>query len=167
MSVFDELLAIKRFRESQAEAAMRQQRLLLRDAIAAREAAEALLQRLLQEGLQTEHRLYQELCQRIVLLRDIEQVQQTVASLRRQEAAQHEAVQASIQAQTQAQQLLNTARSAHQQASRQTSKFIDLARAYDATQALEAERKEDLEMEEAASIARDREDWESFSPEDH
>ena len=159
MSIFDELLAIKRFRESQAETAMRQQRFMLHEAIVAREAAQALLQRLLEEGLQTEHRIYQELCQRIVRLRDIEQVQQTVVSLRRQEAAQHDTVQASIQAQTQAQRLLDTARFAHQQASRQTSKFIDLARIYDAKQALEAERKEDLEMEEAASITRDREDW--------
>ena len=167
MSVFDELLAIKRFRENQAEAAMRHQRSMLRDATAAREAAETLLQRLLKEGLQTEHRLYQELCQRIVHLRDIEQVQQTVASLRQQEAAQHDTVQATIRAQTQAQQLLNAARAEHQHASRQTSKFIDLARAYDATQALEAERKEDLEMEEAASITRDREDWESFHSEEY
>ena len=44
MSVFRELLAIKAFRESQAEAAVRVQRHALREAREAREAAEALLQ---------------------------------------------------------------------------------------------------------------------------
>ena len=63
------------------------------------------------------------------------------------------------------QSLLDTARAAHQEASRQKSKFVDLARNYAEAQVRELERKEDLEMEEAASVARDREDWEAHDPE--
>lgn len=42
---------------------------------------------------------------------------------------------------------------------------MDLARNYAEAQVRELERKEDLEMEEAASVARDREDWEAHDPE--
>ena len=86
MSVFRELLAIKAFRESQAEAAVRVQRDALREAREAREAAEALLQRLLREGLEQEMQLYRDLCARIVRLREIEDVQLAVVGLRQREA---------------------------------------------------------------------------------
>ena len=52
MSIFHELLAIKAFREGQAESAVRLQRQALADAVAAREAAEQLLARLLREGVE-------------------------------------------------------------------------------------------------------------------
>ena len=43
---------------------------------------------------------------------------------------------------------------------------IDLSNDYDLSSALEAERKEDLEMEEAASVRREREDWDAHHPEE-
>lgn len=165
MSIFRDLLAIKSFREGQAEAAVRVQRDALREAREAREAAEALLQRLLQEGLAHEMQLYRDLCTRIVRLREIEDVQLTVADLRQREAQQQDAVAAAGQAQEQASQRLDTARAAHQEATRQKSKFVDLARNYAEAHMRELERKEDLEMEEAASIVRDREDWEAYDTE--
>ena len=165
MSVFRELLAIKAFRESQAEAAVRVQRHALREAREAREAAEALLQRLLREGLEQEMQLYRDLCARIVRLREIEDVQHAVVGLRQRETAQEDAVQAARGEETRTEQLLTAARDAHKEANRQKTKFIDLSRDYDLGRAREAERKEDLEMEEAASVARDREDWEAHDPE--
>ena len=72
MSVFRDLLRSKSFRESQAESLVRQTREVARQAREAREAAEALLARLLREGYETEHRLYRELCERIVRLREID-----------------------------------------------------------------------------------------------
>jgi type III secretion protein O len=161
MSVFKELLAIKRFREGQAEVAVARERNALQEARRAREEAEALLARMREEGEATEHRLYRELCERIVRLRDIESVQQSVADLRRREAEQEDATGRAAMAQDAAARLLQTARDAHRDASRQTSKFVDLAQAYAEAQSRESERKEDMEMEEAASVVRDREDWES------
>lgn len=165
MSVFRDLLAIKAFRENQAEGAVRVERQALADARAAREAAEVLLARLLREGLETEHALYRDLCSRIVKLREIENVQLSVAGLRQREAAQQDAVAAAERVQEAQNQKLDAARAAHQEASRQKSKFVDLARNYAEAQVRELERKEDLEMEEAASVARDREDWEAHDPE--
>jgi len=165
VSIFRDLLAIKSFRESQAEAAVRVQREALREAREAREAAEALLKRLLREGLDHEMALYRDLCARIVRLREIEDVQLAVAGLRQREAAQQDAVSAAQQHQNRATQQLDAARAAHEEASRQKSKFVDLSRNFAEAQLRELERKEDLEMEEAASVARDREDWEAHDPE--
>lgn len=165
MSIFRDLLAIKAFREGQAESAVRVQRQALADAQAAREAAQALLARLMQEGLEIETALYRDLCARIVRLREIEDVQLSVAGLRQREAAQQDAVDAAQRAQEAQTHKLDTARAAHKEASRQKSKFVDLARNYADAQLREVERKEDLEMEEAASVRRDREDWDAHDPE--
>jgi type III secretion protein O len=166
VSIFRDLLAIKAFREGQAEAAVRQRRMALQDARAAREAAEALLQRLIREGLTQEMAMYQDLCTRIVRLREIEHVQDCVAALREREVQQQEHADAAAKLQTQAEQALDLARTAHQEASRQKSKFVDLARNHNEAVLRELERKEDLELEEVASATRDREDWESHDTEE-
>lgn len=159
MSVFQQLLAIKTFREGQAESAVRLQHQALADAVAAHAAAEQRLAQLLREGAQIEQALYRDLCARVVRLREIENVQLSVASLRQREAAQQDAVQASERLQQEQNQKLDAARVRHQDAARQKSKFVDLARNYADGLLREAERREDLEMEEVASMVRDREDW--------
>ena len=166
MSIFEDLLAIKAFRESQAESAVRQQRAVLQQAREAREAAEALLQRLLAEGLDRETQMYRDLCSRIVRLRDIEEVHQTVASQRHREAEQQTRVTDAAQAHESAAQQLEVTRAAHQEAARQKSKFVDLARNHALALVQELERKEDLELEEVTRTARDREDWEQHATED-
>ncbi len=159
MKMLQDLLAIKRFREGQAETAMRQQRQAFLQAQEDRIAAEDLLARLLAEGVLAEQQLYQDLCARIVRLKDIQEVQQTVAALRQREQNQQEALEAAQRQQQAAQEQLDQARQNHKDAARQTSKFIDLASSFAALDALDSERREDLEMEEAASVVREREDW--------
>ena len=82
MKMLRDLLAIKRFREGQAEAAMRERRHALQQVQQERIDAEALLARLLAEGVLAEQRLYADLCTRMVRLREIEDVYQSVAALR-------------------------------------------------------------------------------------
>lgn len=159
MKMLRDLLAIKRFREGQAETMVRQQRHAWLEAQAERQAAEDLLARLLAEGVLAENQLYEDLCSRLVRLRDIENVQQSVAALRLREQQQQDALEAAQQELDAAQQALDQARLAHKEAARQTSKFIDLASSFAVLDALESERREDLEMEEAASVVREREDW--------
>lgn len=159
MSIFRDLLAIKRFREGQAELAVARERNALAEARLAREQAEALLQQMLADGVVQEQRLYRELCDRVVRLRDIEDVQLSVVALRAREAQQLAAAEAAVRQQQQAADRLENARDLHQLASRQTSKFVDLARNHAQFQLQEAERKEDMEMEEAASVQREREEW--------
>ncbi len=159
MKMLRDLLAIKRFREGQAETAMRQQRQAFLQAQQERIAAEELLAKLLAENALAELQLYQDLCSRLVRLKDIEQVQQTIVVLRQREQEQKDTLEAAQREQQAAQERFDQARLQHKEAARQTSKFVDLASSFTAIHALEAERREDLEMEEAASVARDREDW--------
>lgn len=161
MNVFRDLLRIKSFREDQAELRMLRQRDLTRQAQQKHEEESSLLRRMLREGQEAEQRLYGGLCKRVVHLRDIEDVQQTVASFRRRESLQEDAVQTARDLESKAQEALTASRIAHQEAHRQKSKFLDISRDFDLASAREAERKEDLELEETASLTRDREDWES------
>lgn len=159
-SMFDDLLAIKRFRESQAELAVSKQRQVLVDAEHAQEEAIRLLAEYRDWSERREHEMYDDLCSRIVRVREIENVLQGVAELRSGERRHEEDVQ-SAEKQTEIEtHNLAERRESHQVATRMTEKFIELARLHLAAFMLEQERKEDLEMEEAASVRRDREDWE-------
>ncbi|RIX71854.1 type III secretion system stalk subunit SctO [Acidovorax cavernicola] len=159
MNMLRDLLAIKRFREGQAEAAMRAQRQMFQQARQERVDAEALLAQLLAAGLLAEQQLYTDLCARVVRVREIEQVHLAVAALRQREQQQQDALDAAQRQLEEAQQRFDQARSLHKEAARQTSKFIDLASRFASVEALESERREDLEMEEAASVVREREEW--------
>lgn len=159
MSMFDDLLAIKRFREGQVEIAVAQQRQVL---VAAERELEAANRRLLDYRGWSERRerdMYDDLCSRIVRVREIEDVMQGVADLRTGER-QHESQVQSADDQVKTEEVaLTERRESHRLATRMTEKFIELARLHLAAYMLEQERKEDLEMEEAASVRRDREDW--------
>lgn len=159
MKMLLDLLAIKRLREGQAETAMRQQRQAFVQAQQERIVAEELLARLRAEGRLTEQQLYQDLCARVVQVREIEKILQSVAALRQREQTQQNTLDAARRLQQATQQRLDQARLVHQKAARQTAKFVDLASAFTSIDALAAERREDLEMEEAASLARERENW--------
>lgn len=157
--MMQELLSIKRFREGQAEMGVRQQRSQLQAREAALLQVQQELAHMLEEALRSEKALYADLCARLVKLRDLEDASQFVAALKQQELMKRDAVSAAETVLAQAEQALAHARAAHQEAVQQTSKFLELADRFDLLAAQEAERKEDLEMEEAASIARDKEDW--------
>lgn len=160
MSVFNDLLAIKRFRESQAELAVARQRQLLAEAERLREEARERLEKFRAWAKQREREMYGDLCSRVVRVREIEDVLQGVAGLRQGES-QHatQVEEADAQAQRTAEALARS-RQDHRDAVRMTEKFVELAQVHWDEHLKEVERKEDLEMEEVASIRRDMEDWE-------
>ncbi|WP_313625247.1 type III secretion protein [Achromobacter sp.] len=160
MNVFDELLAIKRFREGQAEIAVSRQRMRHAEADAARQGSEDALASYRVEAERRERAMYGDLCSRVVRVRDIEGVLQDVAGLREGERQRQQALEAAERQVEQEAQALAASRQQHQQAVRLTGKFVELARIHLDEHLQALERKEDLEMEEAASISRDREDWE-------
>lgn len=157
--MMQELLAIKRFREGQAEMGVRQRRSQLQAREAGLLQVQEELAHMLEEAMRSEKALYADLCTRLVKLRDLENASQFVAALKQQEQIQRDAVHTAENVLAQAEQALVAARAAHQDALQQTSKFLELAERFDLLAAQEAERKEDLEMEEAASIRRDKEEW--------
>ncbi len=160
MSVFDELLAIKRFREGQAEIAVSRQRLRHAEADAARLASEQALADFRDESERRERAMYRDLCSRVVRVREIEDVLQGVAGLREGERQREQAVEQAAERLREENQALADRRAQHQQAVRLTGKFVELASIHLAEHLKALEHKEDMEMEEAASLSRDREDWE-------
>jgi len=159
MNVFRELMAIKRFREGQAELAVTRQRQALAEA--ERQRLEAL-ERLDEYRVWSERReqdMYQDLCSRLVRVRDIEDVMQGVAELRQGEHDCETRVERAADQERQETEALVERREAHRNATRMVEKFVQLASLHAADELRELERKEDLEMEEAASVARDRDDW--------
>lgn len=160
MSVFDELLAIKRFSEGQAEIAVSRQRLRHAEADAAREASERALADFRDESERRERAMYSDLCSRVVRVREIEDVLQGVAGLREGERQREQAVEQAAERLREENQALADRRAQHQQAVRLTGKFVELASIHLAEHLKALEHKEDMEMEEAASLSRDREDWE-------
>lgn len=160
MSVFDELLAIKRFREGQAEIAVSRQRLRHAEAEAVRQASEQALADFRDESERRERAMYRDLCSRVVRVREIESVLQGVAGLREGERQREQALDQAAQRLRDEAQALAERRDQHQQAVRLTGKFVELASIHLAEHLKALEHKEDMEMEEAASLSRDREDWE-------
>ena len=110
--------------------------------------------------------MYARLCAQVVKLRDIEDVRGEVAQLRMREDQQEQNVERAFENQTEQDAKLEVARGKHKEAARQKSKFVDLASNHASEVMREAERKEDLEMEEVASIKRDRADWDEYAEEE-
>ena len=97
-----------------------------------------------------ERSLYRALCQRVVKLREIEDVQLAVADMRVQEGRHEQSVkEAEVQRRKEAAQL-DADRQALRDANRMKEKFVELARMHTAEMLKEFERKEEAEMEEVA-----------------
>lgn len=166
MSIFRDLLTIKSLRESKAERVVRKQREVLAEAAASREKAHEKLENFVVYARREENALYQDLCSRLVVLRDIENVQNTVAHLRQQEENHQESLR-----QAQAKQDKETAQLAddkvqHKEAARVKEKFVEWAQIHTQELQRESERKEDAEMEEVAETRRDRVEWDEATEED-
>lgn len=152
MDVLGDLLRIKIFREEKAERALAKARALLRAAEEAVEMAKKVLRDYREESRQREQALFADLCARIVLLKDIQDVQIDIqlmkeriealvqeleeARLRQEEAAEHE----------------RAAREEHKFAVRMREKFSEMLRTVTEERDFELSRREELEVEEAAEI---------------
>lgn len=167
MSIYAELLSIKQFREGKAAAEVGRARGTLAQRHRDADAARAALQAWREEAVARERAWYADLCARIVRLRDIEEVQQGVVGLRATEREREDAERAAQRQLEESRAALASAQRAHAEAARMRDKFAELAEQYAGELAAEAERKEDLEMEEAASVARDREEFDEWEHRDH
>lgn len=161
MSVYHELLEIKRFRETQAETEVRRHRALVAEANRAIEELEHKLADFRHWAENHERGLFDDLCARLVKLREIEELRETVAELRNRERNMEQGVLDAQGKRDQAARALDDAVSVHTDASRQTNKFKELSRVYSEEARLEQERLEDLEMEEFRSTRDEDDEWEA------
>ena len=162
MSVFTELLRIAGFRESKAETEVSAARGVVAKAHDDRETARRVLDEFLLYSEKHERELYADLCQRVIKLRELEEVQIAVLELRNGERRREEAVEAALKALEKAQAALDAAREVHRLALRMKEKFLELASSYDEERVREIQRIEDLEMEEVHRVSLDREEREEW-----
>ena len=165
MSIFRDLLTIKSLRESKAERVVRKQREVLAQAAALRESAHEKLESFVVYARREEDTMYEDLCSRLVVLRDIESVQNTVAHLRQQEQNHQEFLrQAEVKQDKESVQLADD-KVKHKEAARVKEKFVEWAHVHAQELLRESERKEDAEMEEVAETRRDRVEWDDATEE--
>ena len=159
MAMIDELLFIKKFRERKAETELQKSRARLGAAALSEKEAETVLQGHIEQSLAEELRLYADLCVRIVKPRDIADVQGEVAAMKMQEISHQQSLETAQQQHVVAQDDFQLSTRKMRDASTAREKFVELARNHHILVAREAERKEDLELEELASVVREREEW--------
>jgi type III secretion protein O len=162
MSMMDQLLFIKSFREGQAQTKMQRCRAEHLDAQAREQATRQALEQFITQAREDEARWYRELCDRLVKLSDIETVQQDIAILRAEQLAREEAVRAQAALTESARLAFSESALALREASAARNKFEELRRNEREAFARESERREELELEEVAGIRRDRDDEVSF-----
>lgn len=159
--MIDELLFIKRFRESKAETELKRSRGELVLAQHAEQAAERALTDYLDWAQAQERAWYADLCSRVVKLREIAAVQEDVVALKAGEREHREALDTQQKAHELARQHMDRSVRHMREASTAREKFVELARNFHWLATREQERKEELELEELASVRREREDWET------
>lgn len=166
MSIFVQLLAIKDFRQSKAELATQKQRQVLRLAQEQEQERQRKLEQFREFARAQELKMYQELCQRVVKLREIEDVQLEVVSLGNQTRTHESSLEQAQKERTQADTKLQECKHILNEATRAKQKFVELAQAHAQEVIKELERKEDAEMEEVAELRRERADWDEYHEEE-
>lgn len=159
MKAFHDLLLIKNFRETRAELAVAKQRHVLAMANERRNTDDEALRTFRHQAVVQERGWYADLCRRIVRVRDIEAVHQSVVILRNAERTREEALTQSEQALNLEKKRMDEARESHRLATLTKQKFVELVRVHSDDELKELERQEDAEMEEIAELRRERSEW--------
>ncbi len=160
MGVLNELLSIKTFREGKAEVAVRKQRQVLAEATEHRDRAQVQLQDFELFAQRREQELFQDLCSKVVVVREILEVNGQVGEMKAQTLHYRQALDTAETQRLDESRALDERKQAHMQATRIKEKFIELARLHAAEELAALERKEDAELEEVAETRRDRSDRE-------
>jgi len=154
MKEFNQLVKVKEMREEKAGRTVQAQRRVLESAVTERDGAQVRLSDFRSYAHERERRIYQALCERVVQLRDIEDVHGQVQVLRSREADHREELDAAEARRAQAQQQLEDDKAAHRAALRVRDKFVDLGEIFASRAREDAERAEEGEIEEAAGTRR-------------
>ena len=154
MGMVHQLLFIKDFHQKKAEMTLQSARLVMQVAKHTEDQAHQTLTSFQEHAKQIELAWFDDLCSRVVKVRDIQNVQADVAQLRSTENDHLQNWQQAQQQHQQASEAHQQANHAKKDADKVREKFIELVRRQDQTDAHEAERKEELELEELAGNVR-------------
>jgi len=150
VDVLKDLLRIKIFREEKAELAVARARHHLVEMDKALDDARRALEDHLRACEAKEKAMYKELCSRLVLVKDIDEVTLDVKLMQEASTELEKKIEKAKEARAQAAEAVEVSRQVHRDAVRMREKFMELARTVDEERAAELLRMEDLEMEEAA-----------------
>lgn len=165
MPILNDILAIKEFRENKSEMNVRKQRIVLAEAVAERDEAQDRLDEFREFAQRKELELFNDLCTRLVVLREIQDVQATVSELKGKTFEHVKVVETAEAKKEEEAQELDGRKAHYREASRLKQKFVELVHVHSLERLHEFERKEDAEMEEVAETRRERADW-GVGPED-
>jgi len=165
MTMLNELLRLKVYREEKAEMGLARCRLALVEVRRRTDAARDALAGYRRWSTEHELGLYGALYGRLVRARDLEHLREDVVVLRLKERTLEESLEKVEVERGQAEVAVRESRAVHEQASRTREKFVQLVSVQSEEIRLEAERREDVELEDLYAIRRDREDWEGSEDE--
>ncbi len=154
MKEFKQLVTVKKMREEKAERTVHAQRRVLQQAVVAREDAQQRLDDYRDFAQAQERRIYDELCTRVVKLRDIEDVHGQVQVLRFREADYRDELDTAETRREQEAQKLEDDKATHKVAVRTRDKFVELDNVFTRERHEQAERTEEAEIEETAGNRR-------------
>ena len=154
--MINQLLRIKTFREKKAETEMLKSKVALAKAQADEAQAQRALQEYIEQAMREEHRLYAELCSRVVRLREITRVQEEVVCLKLGEQARQDALASAQKVHLNALDVFQSSADLYRIACSARQKFDELLRIETARVDKELEQKEESELEELAGQLRDR-----------
>ena len=148
MEVINDLVRIKIFREEKAELAMLKAKAKLISTEEILDNARKVLRKHKDNCITREKELYDDLCRRLVLLKDINSVTLDVQLMAEETTRLDEEVEKSKEARDVASEDLAAAKAVHRDAVQMRQKFMEVKDVIDAEKLAELMRKEDLEMEE-------------------
>ena len=150
MDVLKNLLRIKIYREEKAELAVARARQHLRDMDTALDDARRALEDHLMACQEKEKAMYQELCSRLVVVKEIDAVNLDVKLMQEASTELENKIEKAKEARVQAAEAVEISRHVHRDAVRMREKFMELTQTVDEERATEVLRFEELELEEAA-----------------
>lgn len=156
MNVLSDLLRIKKFREDKAEMALSTARAHLRAVEAALDGARNVLREHVLACKRKEREMYADLCTRLVLLKDLNNVALDIQLMKEETVKYEEAVTTAEEQRSGAAELVEQAKTEHREAVRMREKFTELVNIVNDERLIEFQRVEDLELEEASSSRHSR-----------
>ena len=150
MDVIDDLLRIKIFREEEAELDLLKKKhdLSLKEKQLLKARSE--LEEYKKYSQNKEIELYEDLCSRLVVQKDIDNVSIEIQLMKDELSKHEEQVDSAKEHRNEAALAVNQAKIVHQEAVRMREKFMEIRKIQESERKIELDRIEDIEMEEVA-----------------
>ena len=150
MDVIKDLLRIKIFREEKAELDLLKKKYDLSSKEKQLLKSRSDLEEYKEYFQKKEIELYEDLCSRLVVQKDIDNVSIEIQQMKNELSKHEERVESAKEQRNEAALVVSQAKIVHQEAVRMREKFMEIRKIQDSERKIELDRVEDIEMEEVA-----------------